>query len=51
LLKDMGRSGPTPELGLYFKVPEGENPPVTFQEQVGKLERLARCCREDGLTT
>jgi len=51
LLKAMGRSGPMPELGLYFKVPVGENPPVTFQEQVWALERLARLCREAGGVT
>jgi myo-inositol-1-phosphate synthase len=46
LLQAMGRSGPVPDLGLYFKVPVGDNPPVTFQEQVWALERLARQCRE-----
>jgi myo-inositol-1-phosphate synthase len=47
-LRALGRSGPVPDLGLYFKVPVGDQPPVTFQEQVWALERLARHCREAG---
>jgi myo-inositol-1-phosphate synthase len=43
-LQMAGRSGPVPELGFYFKKPVGENPPLTFQEQVAKLKELEREC-------
>ncbi len=43
-LKSAGRSGPVPELGLYFKKPVGDNPPISFQDQVLALERLASAC-------
>jgi myo-inositol-1-phosphate synthase len=42
LLQDAGRRGPIPELGFYFKKPEGENPPVTFEDQVMALKSLAQ---------
>ena len=42
LLRDAGRRGPIPELGFYFKKPEGDNPPVTFEDQVSALQVLAR---------
>jgi len=43
-LQAAGRSGPVPELGFYFKKAVGANPPVTFQEQLLALDRLARDC-------
>ena len=37
-----GFSGPIPELGFFFKKPVGNNPPLTFQEQLTALDRLER---------
>jgi myo-inositol-1-phosphate synthase len=34
------RKGPISELGFYFKKPIGENPPVTFEQQIIALEKL-----------
>ncbi len=47
VLKRTGRSGSIPELGFYFKRPKGPNPPLTFQDQVRALQRLAQQCRRD----
>lgn len=44
-LQKAGRSGLVPELGLYFKAPAGENPAVTFQDQVQALDRLRQSLR------
>jgi len=41
LLKEAGRFGPVSELGFYFKKPEGENPPVTFEAQIAAIRALA----------
>jgi myo-inositol-1-phosphate synthase len=41
-----GRSGPIPELGFYFKKPVGDDPPLTFQDQVASLTRLQHECEE-----
>ena len=41
-----GRSGAIPELGFYFKNVVGQNPPLTFQDQLGSLARLQRECEE-----
>jgi myo-inositol-1-phosphate synthase len=41
-----GRSGPIPELGFYFKKPVGDDPPLTFQDQVTSLAKLERECEE-----
>ncbi|MFZ7125230.1 MAG: inositol-3-phosphate synthase [Desulfobacterales bacterium] len=35
--KRAGRGGQLPELGFYFKKPEGRHPPITFQEQMDRL--------------
>ncbi|MFH1103137.1 MAG: inositol-3-phosphate synthase [Pseudomonadota bacterium] len=43
-LKAAGFFGPVPQLGFYFKMPVGENPPLTFQEQVAALDRLEEDC-------
>jgi myo-inositol-1-phosphate synthase len=44
VLKMAGRSGPIPELAFYFKKPFGENPPLTFQDQVSRLRELEMEC-------
>ncbi|HSM73130.1 MAG TPA: inositol-3-phosphate synthase [Desulfobacterales bacterium] len=43
-LQAAGRSGLVPELGFYFKKAVGEPAPVTFQDQLRALDRLAREC-------
>ncbi|MCX5910068.1 MAG: inositol-3-phosphate synthase, partial [Deltaproteobacteria bacterium] len=45
-LQRAGKSGLIAELAFYFKKPVGSNPPVTFQEQIAKLEELERACRQ-----
>ena len=40
-----GRSGPIPELAFYYKQPVGDNPPLTFQDQVAELQELALACQ------
>jgi myo-inositol-1-phosphate synthase len=45
-LKLAGRSGPVPELGFYFKKVVGDSPPVTFQDQLTSLAKLANECEE-----
>ncbi len=49
-LQAAGRSGLVPELGFYFKKPLGPNPPITFQDQLAQLDRLADFCREKRVT-
>jgi myo-inositol-1-phosphate synthase len=41
-----GRSGSVPDLGFYFKKPIGENPPLSFQDQINRLRRLEKECDE-----
>jgi myo-inositol-1-phosphate synthase len=41
-LQAQGRSGSIPELGFYFKKPEGDNPPLSFEAQVRALQGLAQ---------
>ena len=41
-----GRSGPIPELGFYYKKPVGDNPPLTFQDQMDKLQELELAVNE-----
>jgi len=43
-LKMAGRCGPVPELGFYFKKPLGENPPLSFQDQILSLKKLEKEC-------
>jgi len=43
-LKQAGRSGLIPELGFFFKKPAGATPPLTFQDQIRALEKLAGEC-------
>lgn len=45
-LKMAGHSGLVPELGFYFKKPIGENPPLSFQDQVHRLQTLEKECDE-----
>jgi len=45
-LKMAGCSGAVPELGFYFKKPIGENPPLSFQDQVHHLQILEKECDE-----
>ncbi len=44
VLKMAGRSGPIAELGFYFKKPLGENPPLSFQDQIISLKELEAEC-------
>ena len=46
-LQQAGRSGLVPELGFFFKRPVGDNPPLTFQDQMAALEGLERFCEEN----
>ena len=39
-LQFAGIAGPIPDLGFYFKKPVGDNPPLTFEDQLSALERL-----------
>jgi myo-inositol-1-phosphate synthase len=43
-LQSAGRSGLVPELAFYFKKPLGVDPPITFQDQLAKLDELAAFC-------
>ena len=45
-LKLAGRSGPVPELAFFFKKPVGNNPPLTFQDQIAGLQKLERECQK-----
>ena len=45
-LRAAGHAGPVPELGFYFKKPVGPRPPITFEQQLAALDRLADRCRE-----
>jgi len=40
-----GRKGPIAELGFYFKKPIGNNPPITFEQQIMALTKLREECR------
>jgi len=43
-LQAAGRWGTVPELGFYFKKPLGDNPPLTFQDQMNALISLEQQC-------
>jgi myo-inositol-1-phosphate synthase len=45
-LKLSGRFGSVPDLGFYFKKPIGENPPLSFQDQINRLQTLEKECDE-----
>lgn len=44
-LTQSGIAGPVPALGFYFKKPVGDDPPITFAQQLAALDRLAERCR------
>jgi len=46
LLQAVGRGGAVPELGFFFKKPEGETPATTYEDQLGALKKLEAFCRE-----
>ena len=43
-LQLLGRYGPVPELGFYFKKPVGKNAPITYPDQLAALSRLEAEC-------
>ena len=45
-LKMAGRFGTVPDLGFYFKKPIGKTPPLNFQDQINRLQRLEKECDE-----
>lgn len=47
VLQMAGRCGPIPQLGFYFKKAVGDSPPLTFQDQVAGLLKLARECNHN----
>ena len=46
LLQAVGRGGVVPELGFYFKKPEGEQPATTYEDQLRELKTLEVLCRQ-----
>ena len=46
LVQAVGRGGAVPELGFFFKKPEGETPATTYEDQLGALKKLEAFCRE-----
>mgnify|MGYP000574976784 FL=1 len=46
LLQAAGRGGAIPELGFYFKKPEGEAPAATWEDQLRDLKGLVAYCRQ-----
>lgn len=46
LLQAVGRGGAVPELGFYFKKPEGEQPATTYEDQLRELKTLESLCRQ-----
>ena len=44
VLQMAGRCGAIPELAFYFKKPLGDNPPLTFQDQILRLQALEKEC-------
>lgn len=45
LLQAVGRGGAIPELGFFFKKPEGEPAAATYEDQLRDLNELAAYCR------
>ena len=45
LLMAAGRGGPVPELGFFFKKPEGADPSATYEDQLYDLKSLEAECR------
>ena len=46
VLQMAGRSGPIPELAFFFKQPIGNDPPMSFQDQVSGLQDLELDCEQ-----
>ncbi len=46
LLQAVGRGGAVPELGFFFKKPEGERPATTYEDQLRDLKALEAFCRQ-----
>lgn len=46
VLQQAGKAGLIPELGFYFKLPVGDQPPVSFQAQISALEALKADCHQ-----
>ena len=46
LLRAVGRGGAVPELGFFFKYPEGLRPSATYEDQLHDLKALEVYCRE-----
>jgi len=44
ILQLLGRYGPVPELGFYFKKPVGKDAPITYPDQLAALSRLEAEC-------
>lgn len=44
VLKMAGRVVPVPELAFFFKKAVGDNPPLTFEDQIASLQKLEREC-------
>ncbi len=42
MIQKSGIAGLVPELGFYYKKPVGQNPPLTFQDQLKALDELAQ---------
>jgi len=45
LLQAVGRGGHVPELGFFFKKPEGEDTAATYEDQLRDLKDLEAFCR------
>jgi myo-inositol-1-phosphate synthase len=45
LLQAVGRGGAIPELGFFFKHPEGSKPSATYEDQLHDLKALEAHCR------
>ena len=45
LLQAVGRGGHVPELGFFFKKPEGEDTAATYEDQLRDLKDLEALCR------
>jgi myo-inositol-1-phosphate synthase len=43
-LQMAGYCGPVADLGFYYKKPVGSDPPLTFQDQVDRLQELELDC-------
>lgn len=44
VLQKAGKSGLVPELGFFFKKPLGDNPSLTYEDQLADLQHLEESC-------